>query len=325
MKAELLTRLRCPLTGQNLVLVAGGSDLNGDGWLETEDGAYRYPLRNGIPRFVSEDNYASNFGMQWNHFSKTQLDSYSGNPISKNRFLNATGWGVEDLQGKWVLDVGCGSGRFAEIALSLGANVIALDYSSAVDACFANLNHYPNLHVLQGDIYSLPFEAESFDFIYSLGVLQHTPDVEKAFSMLPPLLKKNGKICVDIYWKRFRTMMHMKYLLRPITKRIPKDRLFNWLGVVTPSMLKVSQSLGAIPYVGRLLKRLIPVADYTGLYPLDPQQLREWALLDTFDMLGPEFDNPQTSRRLKYMLEKAGITTIEIFQEGMLVGRGKKA
>ena len=118
--------------------------------------------------------------------------------------------------------------------------------------------------------------------------------------------------------------MHMKYLLRPITKRIPNSRSFNWLEIITPSMLKVSQLLGSIPYFGRFLKRLIPVADYTGIYPLNPQQLREWAFLDTFDMLAPEFDNPSTASGLKHMLEKGGITEIEIFQEGTLVGRGGK-
>ena len=37
-------------------------------------------------------------------------------------------------EGKWVLDAGCGMGRFAEIALKIGAQVVALDYSNAVDA-----------------------------------------------------------------------------------------------------------------------------------------------------------------------------------------------
>ena len=65
-----------------------------------------------------------------------------------------------DLAGQWVLDAGSGAGRFAEVALQAGAEVIALDYSRAVDACYANLKHYPNLHVVQGDIYALPFPKE---------------------------------------------------------------------------------------------------------------------------------------------------------------------
>ena len=83
-----------------------------------------------------------------------------------------------------VLDVGCGAGRFAEIALRTGAKVVALDYSTAVDACYANLGHHENLEVVQGDVYALPFVGRSFPFVYSLGVLQHTPDVRTAFAAL---------------------------------------------------------------------------------------------------------------------------------------------
>jgi uncharacterized protein YbaR (Trm112 family) len=159
MKRELLGRLRCPNTGQSLMLETQESDGNAieSGWLVSMDGQYRYPIRNGIPRFVAESNYADNFGMQWNHFHQTQLDSYSGHPISTDRFWAATGWRAEDMKDQWVLDAGCGAGRFAEVALNAGAKVVALDYSSAVDACYANLKHHPNLHVVQGDIYALPF------------------------------------------------------------------------------------------------------------------------------------------------------------------------
>jgi SAM-dependent methyltransferase len=195
MKRELLERLRCPKTGQRLTLDTPQpiTDFIESGWLVSVDGQHRYPIRNGIPRFVPEVNYAENFGMQWNYFRQTQLDSHSGHPISANRFWKATGWRPEDMKGQWVLDAGCGAVRFAEVALNAGANVVALDYSSAVDACYANLEHHPNLHVVQGDIYALPLERESFSFVYSLGVLQHTPDVAKAFAALPPMLHDGGE------------------------------------------------------------------------------------------------------------------------------------
>ena len=325
MKRDFLNLLRCPNTGQHLEIETECD--TGEvqtGWLVSENGNERYPIRNGIPRFVPEENYAGNFGMQWSHFRRTQLDSFSRHPISANRFKRATGWSPEDLDGKWVLDVGCGSGRFAEIALSYGAKVVALDYSIAVDACYENLKQNENLHIVQGDIYALPFSNETFPFVYSLGVLQHTPDVGKAIAALPAMVCRGGQLCVDVYWKRIRTMLHMKYLIRPLTTRISKNRLFFFLEHTVPFLLAVSKILGRVPVIGRFLKRLIPVADYTGVYPLDKKQLREWALLDTFDMLGPEYDNPQTSDQLKRFLEFGGITNIEIFQEGMLVGRGYK-
>ena len=205
MKQLLIQHLRCPLSGQLLVLntVDLVVETRGDptteileGWLVSQDARYRYPIREGIPRFVPESNYADNFGMQWNHFAKTQLDSHSGHFISADRFWKATDWSPIEMNSRWVLDVGCGSGRFAEIALSTGAQVVALDYSSAVDACYANLKHHPNLHVVQGDIYALPFVPETFQFVYSLGVLQHTPYVAKAFSALPLMVRVGG----DFAW-----------------------------------------------------------------------------------------------------------------------------
>ena len=326
MKIELLELLRCPKTGQRLTLETDGSNLQEveTGWLVSEDSLHRYIVHNGIPRFVPESNYADNFGMQWNHFRQTQLDSHSCLPISSDRFWLATNWSPADLKEQWVLDVGCGAGRFAEVALKAGAKLVALDYSSAVDACYANLKHHPNLHVVQGDIYALPFAHSAFPFVYSLGVLQHTPDVAKAFAALPPMVGRGGQLCVDYYWKRIRTMMHTKYLLRPFTKRMAQPKLFSLLQRWVPGLLAISQTLGCVPVVGRVLQRLVPVVDYTDDYPLTDQQLKEWALLDTFDMLAPAYDNPQTAATARRWFEEAKFVNVQVGHWGHLVGRGTK-
>ena len=327
MNFELLEYLRCPKSKRKLKIQKGDivDGYINDGLLSTENGEYDYPIINGIPRFVPKSTYADNFGMQWNQFSKTQLDSHSGHDISSNRFWKTTGWQPADLKDKLVLDVGCGAGRFAEIALNAGAYVVALDYSTAVDACYNNLKNHKKLSIIQGDIYNLPFPAEKFDYVYSLGVLQHTPDVRLAFSNLPKMVKPGGKLCVDYYWKRFRTLMHAKYLFRPITKRLPKERLFRWLQITVPAMLKISQILGSVPFAGVVLKRLIPVANYTDIFPLTAEQLREWALLDTFDMLSPIHDNPQSKKVIKEWFEVGNnFLDIEVFHSSHLVARGKK-
>ena len=51
-----------------------------------------FPVINGIPRFVPAENYADSFGFQWNIHDKTQLDSYTGFPISHDRVFGVTGW-----------------------------------------------------------------------------------------------------------------------------------------------------------------------------------------------------------------------------------------
>lgn len=329
MKTSLLPLLSCPITGSRLVILPGYEIAENEeiinGILMSEVGNHKYPIRNFIPRFVPKSNYADNFGMQWNHFAKTQLDSHSGHCISADRFWMATGWKSAEIEDKWVLDVGCGSGRFAEVALDSGANVVALDYSSAVDACYANLRHHPNLHVIQGDIYALPFASEIFSFVYSLGVLQHTPDVAKAFAALPPLVCGGGRLCVDYYEKSFKSSLLPKYWLRPLVKDMPKQRLFSLLQKVIPFLLPVSRAFGKIPLLGKLIKRAIPVANYDGMLPLTEKQLVEWALLDTFDWLSPAFDNPQTNESARYFMEQAQMEEIEVLKAGHLVARGRKS
>jgi ubiquinone/menaquinone biosynthesis C-methylase UbiE len=292
--------------------------------LLSEDGQTKIEIVNDVPRFVPDSNYADNFGMQWNHFSKTQLDSHSNQPISYDRFWSSTRWNKDDLKSKLVLDVGCGSGRFAEVALNAGAFVVALDYSSAVDSCYNNLRNYPNLLVIQADVYQLPFAENTFDFIYSLGVLQHTPNVEKAFAALIPPLKSGGKICVDFYEKSFKSILLPKYWLRPLTKKMDKRKLFIVLENRVEGLMKLSRFLSSVPYLGNLLKRLVPVANYDGVHPLNETQIFEWALLDTFDWLSPEYDNPQNSRTVRKWCETYKLNQIEVEKIGHLVGRGVK-
>jgi hypothetical protein len=129
---------------------------------------------------------------------------------------------------------------------------------------------------------------------------------------------------VDYYWKRIRTLLHPKYVLRSLTKRMPQQELFALLERRVPGMLRLSQALGKVPLLGRGLQRLVPVMDYTGVYPLSARQLQEWALLDTFDMLAPQYDNPQTAATARRWFETANMSEIEVFHEGHLVARGRR-
>jgi hypothetical protein len=53
--------------------------------------------------------------------------------------------------------------------------------------------------------------------------------------------------------------------------------------------------------------------------------LKEWAILDTFDMLAPAYDQPKSAETLRHWFAHAGLTQIEIFRSGGLVGRGVEA
>jgi SAM-dependent methyltransferase len=284
----------------------------------------RYPVVDGIPRFVAADNYAANFGLQWNRFRQTQLDSVTGLPISRRRFFDETGWTPDELRGRRVLDVGCGSGRFAEVALSCGADVVALDYSTAVDACSRNLAPHQRLEIVQGDLYAMPFIPGLFDYVYSLGVLQHTPDVRRALLALPRQLAGGGRLAVDFYLLNAAHWMHPRTWLRPVTRRLPPERLFTAVDAAAPALLRLSRTLGRAPLAGRLLKRLVPVANYEGIPGLSEQQLLEWAVLDTFDWLGARYEYPQRPTVVRRWLHEAGLDRIEVFRSYHLAARAVK-
>lgn len=323
MKSNLLEILACPECAGGLTLSVGRRV--GD---EVESGALAcaacgraYPIVRHVPRFVPSENYASNFGFQWNRFRQTQLDSHTGLPISRERLLFSTEWSPGEVDGKRVLDVGCGAGRFAEVTLALGAELVALDYSGAVDACWDNFATHPRLNVVQGDIYKLPFKPGAFDFVYCLGVLQHTPDVKKAFIALPRQLRLGGKLAVDVYPKLLINIFWPKYWLRPLTKRMKAETLFRLVERLVPILLPISDAFAMVPGIGRKLRWVVPVANHRLDYPgLNRRQIREWAVLNTYDMFGPAYDSPQDAPTIEAWSREAGMRDVNVYRRGHLIG-----
>jgi SAM-dependent methyltransferase len=281
-----------------------------------------YPVINGIPRFVSVDNYAASFGLQWNRHRRAQLDSHTGLPISRNRLFEVTGW-PERMEGETILEAGSGAGRFTEILLATGAEVFSFDYSSAVEANRLNNGHNRNLHLFQGDIFRMPLRKEAFDRVICLGVLQHTPDPRKAFESLARHLRPGGVLVVDVYPKRLLSLLGWKYLLRPATKRMKKELLYRIVSRGVPSLLPLAKFLRRV--AGRAGARLLPIVEYSHLR-LPPDLNREWAILDTFDMYSPAHDHPQSLETVKGWFREAGFTDVEVdFGPNGIVGRGQKS
>jgi len=325
-KRELISLLSCPECCSS-VRLEDAYPWSGEverGTLVCLNDGRTFPIARFVPRFASSENYSSSFGFQWQEFRLTQLDSHTGLPISRTRFFEQSAWDPARLKDALVLDAGCGAGRFAQVALEAGARVVAFDYSDAVDACWSNLGRHPRLHVVQADIYNLPFASGSFDFVYSFGVLQHTPDVAGAFKALVPQLKPGGRLAVDVYPATPLNLLWPKYWLRPFTKRVPRERLYGIVRRMVPVLLPVSLALGRVPLAGRHLRHLVPVVNYEGILPLSTQQIREWAVLDTFDMLAPAHDHPLSVATLRRWFDEAGLVDVDVARRGLIVGRGRR-
>lgn len=311
MKREFLNHLRCPKTGGALTLAGEHSGQDGvvSGRIIAAGGP-SYDIVGGIPRFVPPSNYADSFGYQWKKYSRLQLDSQNGTTFSRDRFYSITEWKEADLRGKRVLDVGCGSGRFAEIALAAGAEVVAVDLSQAVEACKDNLGSNKNLEVVQASIYELPFPPGSFDFVYCIGVIQHTPDPRRSVLDIAKMVRPGGRLGYWIYerdWKSYLGTVGFKYLFRPWTKSLSRDAVEKFSNILEALCWPVNKVARKWGLPGKVVMRMLPVASaYLQDVPLSDAEFREWVRLDTFDMYSPAHDHPQKFDTVAGWLTEAG-------------------
>jgi 2-polyprenyl-3-methyl-5-hydroxy-6-metoxy-1,4-benzoquinol methylase len=280
----------------------------------------RVPVIRGIPRFVDSENYAAAFGLQWNAFSKTQLDSYTGLTLSKDRLAGALGASLDSLRNETVLEVGCGAGRFTEVMLAAGARVFACDLSSAVEANYANSSAWPNYFICQADARAVPVAPHSFDFVVCLGVIQHTPSPEETIAALARYVKPGGALVIDHYGPAYPATFSRRFL-RSLLLRLPQSTAKK-LSLAIARVLLPLHKLGWNQKRGRWrwrrqLQRFSPLVDHYEVFPeLGEQLLSEWALLDTHDTLTDYYKHLRSPEEIEACLRACGLVDLEVSYGG---------
>jgi SAM-dependent methyltransferase len=267
-----------------------------------------FPIVGGIPRFVDHGSYASSFGTQWNWFRTVQLDSMSGGSESARTLAETTGWGPRDYKGRLVLDAGVGAGRFAEVAADNGGEVVGVDVTTAVEAAYANIGRRPNVHLVQADIFDLPFSDGTFDLAYSVGVLHHTDNPRAAFYCVAAAVRPGGGLGVYLYHDYGAGRLPAD-MIRAVTTRLP-------LGLMR------ALSTVAIPlyYVYRL-----PVLRWLQLvFPVSMHPQWRWRWLDTFDWYTPKYQFKFMYPEVYRWFRNGGFDDVEIFDDPIRM-RGTKA
>ena len=161
-----------------------------------------FPIINHIPRFATGISHpAESFGYQWNSFALSQIDTYADTNESFIRLSSETCLSASSVKDHSVLEVGCGAGRFLSVNLSFSPSLlVGLDVTSAVDSVFQHVSPYTeNLLLVQADIIRSPFKPNLFDFVYSIGVLHHTPDPYLYFKYSALNVCHNGRLSVSLY------------------------------------------------------------------------------------------------------------------------------
>ena len=311
--------LRCLDHGRPLTTSSGDGTVEDSSALVCQFSC-KIPIVRSIPRFVDSANYAASFGVQWNAFRKTQLDSYTQTTISRDRLAKALGGDLDVVRGKAVLEVGCGAGRFTELLLMAQARVFACDLSSAVEANYANCAIWSNYFVCQADAGAVPVAPNSFDFVVCLGVIQHTPSPEQTIAALAGYTKAGGTLVIDHYAPTYPATMSRR-VLRNILLGLPQR-------VATKLSLALSRALLPIHRLGwndkrgrwrlrRQLRKFSPLVDYYEVYPeLGEKLLAEWAILDTHDTLTDYHKHQRSLEEIENCLVKCGLVDIEVSYGG---------
>ena len=289
---------------------------------------------NGVISLI-EDDYHDNFGFQWNQFNKLQLDSFNGSNESLDRLLFQSKLKEGDFKDKLVLELGAGNGRFTEILLKLGAKVVAVDYSTAINANYQNHKSYVNdnkLMLVRGSLFDLPLKKEIFDIVICYGVIQHTGNNKGCLDTISEYVKKDGLLLVDIYSNSIKHFNPFIYLIRPFFFRISGERkklrvVENFVNKVFPLQLKVLGYLhdrkGIFKYLKFVINRSPNSVYGINLYldgKISVKHAKDWSICDTYDAWMPKHDHPVSMRKWRKLLNnlaiQKGFDVMNVFECG---------
>ncbi len=245
-----------------------------------------YPIQGGILRLGGQA-YVASFGRQWNRYEVARPEEDAA------VFRVKTGLDPASLAGQLVLDAGCGGGRYARLLGSLGARVVGVDLSSAVDAAARLCADLPDVQIAQADLLELPLAPGRFDVAFSIGVLHHSPDPRRAFARVAACVRPGGRLAVWLYRRNTPPQEWLNSGLRAATTRLPARVLEG-----------LSAALGVVGSVPVLKQTLNKVANFSN-HP-------DWTLrvCDNFDWYAPKYQSHHTVAELMGWFAEEGFTDL---------------
>jgi SAM-dependent methyltransferase len=283
-----------------------------------------------VPFARMQKNTQDSFGFQWLRYE------FHDDREDRDIFLSDSQLSERELEGKIILDAGCGMGRYTRVAGQMGGEVIGIDFSQSILKAFQETSDNPCAHIIQGDLLNLPFRKKQFDIIYSLGVLHHTPDPRQAFCNLSECLKEDGIVSIWVYgtagaFQNFKTNPvrddRRKYVENDMAKRINwfivsvREFLSNTVRLVTTRMYL--PILYVLCYPLALLGK-VPLLKY-----LTASVHRDWRvrLQENFDWFSPHYQSHHTKEEVMDWFSEVRLNTLAVLKHGFIpkVGlKGKK-
>lgn len=240
MRRELLAIMQCPNCRSVLELY---SELEESGRILT--GRFSctnchsiYPIRDGIPvmteglsKIVKETQRGFQFQWKARKDGKFEADRLYGKSEADelNQFFDFLNLNIDQMQGKLVMDAGCGSGRLvrllADRLAGQAVEIVGIDLTASKERIADDALLLRNVTIVQCDILHLPFKENIFDIIWSGGVINLTGNIERAFRNLSSSLKPGGRLYLWVYSIHRGPFGAMRRILTGIHK-LPAPILF---------------------------------------------------------------------------------------------------
>jgi ubiquinone/menaquinone biosynthesis C-methylase UbiE len=256
----------------------------------------------------ADDATIKGFGLEWSAFDQSKITNEELKSIFDGYFE------LIDLaklpSDAVIMDVGCGSGRWAQFAAKYCKVIHLVDPSiDALAVARRNLSDYVNCEFHHASTENLPVADRSCDLVYSLGVLHHIPDTASGIKDCVKKLKPGAPFLVYLYYRFdnrplwFRGLWWVSNLLRKVLSRLPfvmKRMMTDLIAVFVYFPLarisKLVQRIGGDP-------ANLPLSIYRdhSLYTMRT---------DSLDRLGTRLEHRFTRKEIHTMLESAGLENI---------------
>jgi SAM-dependent methyltransferase len=252
------------------------------------------------------------FGEEWKTFNR--FDDEEIEKIGDTYFDIVT----PEMLGsnKIAADFGCGTGRWTKYIHSKVGAVAAIDPGDAIYVAGQLLKNVPNAQLYKASIDNLPFDDSYFDFGFSLGVLHHIPDTQKAMNACVKKIKPGGHFLVYLYYNLdnrgiiYKSLFFISNLLRRVVSKMPGK------------LKRFSSNLMAIffymPFVlfSRLLRFLKVPEKIRSKLPLHSYEGTSFYIIrnDALDRFGTPLEQRFSKRQIQTMMEASGLKDI-IFSE----------
>lgn len=254
-----------------------------------------------------DEAVVSSFGEEWlkfsnfkeadiNQFGDEYFDITDATIINKNTY---------------VLDMGCGSGRFSRYLSSKVGFIEALDPSEAIWAAESLLVDINNVRMINAAVDSIPFEDNTFDLVMSIGVLHHIPDTQLAMKNCVKKVKTGGHFFVYLYYAldnrgfTFRFIFKVVSVVRKFISSLPSG--------IKKFMCDLLAIVVYLPVIalGKLLD-VIGLKTWAKKLPLSYYQDKSFFIIrnDSLDRFGTSLEHRFTKAEITTMMEGCGLSNI---------------